>query len=277
MIEIKLKRCPMCCVTKTSTEFFKNKRDGTSPYCKPCSAERKRKGNKTRQQIHDEIYPSEDTKICSKCKSEKLRTEFNTRIRNGETALKPYCKECQKLQFKTWASKTGKQKHKSVAERNEFLKKNRYPCKDQKLCSGCDKVKHKEEFGHRFKGGLCKKCRSKQEADNYQKNKEIRREKARLYRKSNLEMVREYARNGFKRRRAAKLGVISTLTTNEWIEIMKKYNGKCLCCGSSEKISIDHIIPISKGGGHVADNVQPLCISCNSSKSVKTIDYRKTA
>lgn len=48
----------------------------------------------------------------------------------------------------------------------------------------------------------------------------------------------------------------------------------CLCCGSSEKLSIDHIIPVIKNGPNHLSNLQTLCKSCNSRKCDKIIDYR---
>jgi hypothetical protein len=56
--------------------------------------------------------------------------------------------------------------------------------------------------------------------------------------------------------------------------IYLKYGKKCLCCGSEKNISLDHIIPIKKGGKNTLDNLQPLCKSCNSKKGIKIIDYR---
>lgn len=43
--------------------------------------------------------------------------------------------------------------------------------------------------------------------------------------------------------------------------------GVCQCCGSSQNLEYDHIIPYSCGGSSDASNVQLLCLKCNRSKS----------
>ena len=56
-------------------------------------------------------------------------------------------------------------------------------------------------------------------------------------------------------------------------------NNKCQLCGckvyrtkewKANQATIEHIIPMSKGGGHTWQNVQLACQSCNSTKSNKT-------
>jgi 5-methylcytosine-specific restriction endonuclease McrA len=64
------------------------------------------------------------------------------------------------------------------------------------------------------------------------------------------------------------------VSKDDWIEILNRYNNKCLACGSTEDITMDHIIPLVKGGAHDPDNIQPLCKSCNCKKLTKIIDYR---
>ena len=66
-------------------------------------------------------------------------------------------------------------------------------------------------------------------------------------------------------RRTEKLGLPSTLTLNEWIAIIRMYDYKCAYCGRNYE-HMDHVIPVSKGGGTTADNVVPACQFCNMSK-----------
>lgn len=45
--------------------------------------------------------------------------------------------------------------------------------------------------------------------------------------------------------------------------------GECAHCGITETLSVDHIIPVSRGGGDEIENLQCLCRSCNSKKHDK--------
>ena len=63
-------------------------------------------------------------------------------------------------------------------------------------------------------------------------------------------------------------------TGREWEALVLPY-GCCLCCGEAGiRLTVDHVIPLSEGGANTVSNIQPLCGPCNSTKGVRTVDYR---
>lgn len=65
-----------------------------------------------------------------------------------------------------------------------------------------------------------------------------------------------------------------SMTRNQ--KLIKKLGEQCLACGTKKEIlCIDHIVPLSKGGKNKESNFQVLCISCNSKKKNRTINFYK--
>lgn len=91
-----------------------------------------------------------------------------------------------------------------------------------------------------------------------------------------IQYVRDYDEQYIKRmwavrisnvnNRAKRLGLAGRITVEGWLAIYHRFDGRCAVCGSNEYISIDHILPLSKGGDNTEDNLQPLCRDCNLSK-----------
>lgn len=70
--------------------------------------------------------------------------------------------------------------------------------------------------------------------------------------------------------RADKYNVESTLTVEEWLAIRLAHDWTCVYCGTrTRQVTIDHYVPMSRGGANTAENVVPACSRCNSSKWAK--------
>jgi 5-methylcytosine-specific restriction endonuclease McrA len=163
--------------------------------------------------------------------------------------------------------------------------------------------KHKDESAE-YKKNWRKENQEKYKANNkeyYQKKKETIKDRAKKwyvenkerirlitaeYRKNNAEVIKErkakYSKNNRdkrnameQKRRAIKKGNGGKYTHSEFIELCNKFGNKCLMCNRSDvRLTVDHVIPLSKGGLNVIENIQPLCLSCNSKKHDKIIDLR---
>jgi 5-methylcytosine-specific restriction endonuclease McrA len=59
-------------------------------------------------------------------------------------------------------------------------------------------------------------------------------------------------------------------THQDWKEVLIFFGGECAYCGRTprkgQKLTKDHLVPVSTGGKTCIDNIVPACSSCNSSK-----------
>lgn len=53
-------------------------------------------------------------------------------------------------------------------------------------------------------------------------------------------------------------------------EVLRRDKHACQYCGSTKQLTLDHVIPRSKGGKHSWDNVVIACEPCNSRKGDRT-------
>lgn len=115
----------------------------------------------------------------------------------------------------------------------------------------------------------CRRWRSTRTTEQVAQAKQANLRACAVYRKNHPDRRLEIKRN----RRAAKLST-GTITTAQWEQVKEAAGHRCVACHKALKLSMDHIIPLVKGGPHTIENIQPLCHSCNSRKNVKTHDYR---
>lgn len=104
----------------------------------------------------------------------------------------------------------------------------------------------------------------------YHANKESQISKVRKWFQDNRDKKQEYHRT----HRARLQEVGGVFTASDWKSVLKEQGNKCLCCGTTNDLTHDHIVPVKNGGANTKENAQVLCRSCNSTKGTKTIDYR---
>lgn len=97
----------------------------------------------------------------------------------------------------------------------------------------------------------------------YQDNKPKYRERERRYRQEHPGVYQSKDM----RRRARKIGAIHERINRD--EIIARDAGICHLCGASptgRSLTLDHVIPLVRGGTHTSDNLKVACRSCNSRK-----------
>jgi 5-methylcytosine-specific restriction endonuclease McrA len=93
------------------------------------------------------------------------------------------------------------------------------------------------------------------------------RERVLARQKANLDPVKHQAKSLLRR---------SRLQGNQNFQVTRKDLQKmmaqsCFYCQVNQANSVDHVIPVSRGGSHGIGNLVPCCRSCNSSKGTKFI------
>jgi len=100
-----------------------------------------------------------------------------------------------------------------------------------------------------------------------EKNKEIILENKREYHRKNREILNKYKTVSTHIKQTKKYNIFGeNFSLEQWEKKQKEYNYRCAFCKLKKKLTVDHIISLSKGGSNSIQNIQPLCLSCNSIK-----------
>jgi 5-methylcytosine-specific restriction endonuclease McrA len=92
------------------------------------------------------------------------------------------------------------------------------------------------------------------------------REQAREWRKSNPESA--YALSHRSRlKRKYLIGDSAKIDKHAVASAFEACNHRCVYCGLGSRLSLDHFVPLAKGGKHCLSNLVIACVYCNSSKS----------
>jgi 5-methylcytosine-specific restriction endonuclease McrA len=201
--------------------------------------------------------------ICNYCEKEFKRKHFNQRLCSSE---------CKELAIKR-ASQKYKKTEKGVASE---MKWRANPIKKE-----IDK-KYMQTPDARKKA-VIRATRCLANSPELQEKKRLRDKafaKTPLGREYNKKASKKYSktikgkaaqRAGKARRRALENNVDGSFTKEELILKFKECGDACVHCGTEEKLSVDHIVPLKLGGTNYIENIQPLCTPCNSRKGARHV------
>ena len=98
------------------------------------------------------------------------------------------------------------------------------------------------------------------------------REKRRAYEarryQENLDEMRDLRRVGSQNRRALARRA-GKFTRAEWRAVCAQQNGLCFDCGERRRLTVGHLVPLSKGGLNVISNIVAQCMPCNQKQGTK--------
>lgn len=204
-------------------------------------------------------------KQCGKCKVTKPRADFSlqTASRDG---LFPYCKPCQRARDRVYSAVHREERRaynaKWRAEHPDEVRENNRKWRD------ANRERVKAYHQKLYEGnGEAMRAAIKAWADAHPEIIRARNAANRALARAHPEVLR--ACNAARSARA--VGVTDGhVTAEELRTLWLHYEQRCAYCGASEELTLDHVMPISRGGSNSIDNCVPACWPCNSSKNDRT-------
>lgn len=204
-------------------------------------------------------------KQCSHCSQLKTADQYH-RSSTAIDGLQRRCKQCMAMYMHArylQKSEQLKEYDRQYSQQNrERLSKRRHEWS----------LQHREQdranwkvYHNRHRGVRVRKSR-----EYYELHREAQRDKARLYSRAHPK-TSEYMRVKNHRRRSRRQSAPNdgTVTLQSVRELLATWTGICPRCGQLADPTVDHIIPLAKGGAESTSNFQLLCMPCNSGKGVR--------
>lgn len=203
---------------------------------------------------------------CLECGSEKDRRFFTVNKGGGKQSTSVYCRPCRKARLKP-------------ESRDKMLRsqRSRYWANREKEL-GREKtyyMENGESILFRQAASVNKERKNRRARDNWLENRETELERGRAYYAANPDKVasriKEWRRRNPERIKnywAERRVKTSGIDFSSIVGRMEVYGHTCVYCGAPYD-HIDHVIPIARGGRHIAANLRPACKKCNLRKGSK--------
>jgi 5-methylcytosine-specific restriction endonuclease McrA len=198
-------------------------------------------------------------KTCSKCNEAKGLAEFNRNKRNKD-GRESACRVCARARALQWRQAN---REKIAGYNKKYLQANHEA-----------RAEYKRQ---------CRQANPEKMAEYRQANREKRAEYSRQYYQANREARAEYKRQYLQtpegkegrrasqqKRRALKLGAAGKASVADIRARFDYHGNRCYYCGCDGKMTIEHRIPLARGGANWPANIVPACGPCNSSKHTRT-------
>jgi 5-methylcytosine-specific restriction endonuclease McrA len=144
----------------------------------------------------------------------------------------------------------------------------------RKRCPRCGESKLARDFSasRHTSDGLHSQCRAcNNERSRVWKQANPEKAKAGYRRWSEANRERRRVRKAVERSGAGQSGG-EILTVESWLAVLDAFDRRCCYCRSQDDLSLDHLTPVSRGGGAVVGNVAPACRPCNCSKHARLVE-----
>lgn len=189
-------------------------------------------------------------KSCSRCGVTKPLDAF-ARNKASPDGRHSVCRECRAIQNKERRAKPDYDQAREAA-----LSKARYERRKEALAT-----RRRERYAANREAVLA------QNREYWLRNTEAQRERCRKWAREHPEAMRLIVR----RRRATSYAAEGFHTQADIDSLFMTQRGQCVGCGCDlyAGYHVDHVVPISRGGGDGADNLQLLCPLCNRRKADK--------
>lgn len=228
---------------------------------------------------HDNETRSSNSRACNVCHGEFPRAaEFWPKQKRHRDGLGGTCKVCEARRVREWNAanlERGRAQRKAYRERNResvLAGKIRYRLANlERTKAGIQAWKgaHREqisEWGKQYRIDNPERLAAKNRAW-YLANPDLCKQRAREWVKANPERVRVRTA----RRRAAERNAPGQFTEDDLIKQFEAQRGMCFYCHEDldGRGTIDHYIPLSKGGTNFPSNIVLACWPCNNAKRAK--------
>ena len=188
------------------------------------------------------------TKRCTKCGETKSLDEFH-RDRSKPLGRRPDCRACQREYNRIWREANRDRKREYD---REYYAANRDRKREYDREYYAANRERRREYSREYRAA----------------NRDRYREYFREYRAANRDRCREHKHRRRARERSTTVEEFSLADVYAWWEELGIYT--CFWCdlpfAEGDRIHVDHVWPLSRGGHHAVRNLVPACERCNLAK-----------